>query len=70
MRGHRWERWVFLTHAYHVPLFQPFFLLYTSTLQIGVNGEGAVGARVEVWWQGDQCFYSGILALYDAVSTE
>ena len=25
---------------------------------------------LQVWWEGDQCFYSGILALYDAVSTE
>ncbi|PSC75340.1 methylase [Micractinium conductrix] len=38
--------------------------------QVGVNGEGAIGARVQVWWEGDQTFYSGILALYDAVSTE
>ena len=26
--------------------------------------------HLQVWWEGDQCFYSGILALYDAVSTE
>ncbi|KAI3428766.1 hypothetical protein D9Q98_007587 [Chlorella vulgaris] len=38
--------------------------------QVGVNGEGAIGARVQVWWEGDQCFYSGVLALYDPVSTE
>ena len=27
-------------------------------------------AAAQVWWEGDQTFYSGILALYDAVSTE
>ncbi len=27
-------------------------------------------ADLQVWWEGDQTFYSGILALYDAVSTE
>jgi hypothetical protein len=38
--------------------------------QVAVNGEGAVGARVSVWWEGDQRFYSGLLALYDPVATE
>lgn len=47
------------------PLLPP-----TLTAQVGINGEGAVGARVQVWWEGDQTFYSGLLAHYDPVSTE
>ncbi|KAI7841433.1 hypothetical protein COHA_004828 [Chlorella ohadii] len=38
--------------------------------QIAINGEFAVGARVQVWWEGDQCFYPGLVALFDPVATE
>ena len=24
----------------------------------------------QVWWEGDQCFYPGLVALYDPVATE
>lgn len=33
-------------------------------------GEDAVGARVAVWWDGDQTSYEGFIAHFDAVSTE
>ena len=38
--------------------------------QVAVNGEGAVGAAIEVWWSGDQRFYPGMVAKYDHVSQE
>eukprot|EP00887_Chlorella_sp_A99_P001977 scaffold18.g1977.t1 len=38
--------------------------------QVAINGEGALGARVAVWWDGDQTFFEGYIAHYDAVSTE
>lgn len=41
-----------------------------SPAQLAVCGELGVGARVQVWWDGDATFYSGMVAHYDAVSTE
>lgn len=38
--------------------------------QLAAVGELAVGAAVQVWWEGDQTFYQGIVVHYDAVSTE
>uniref|UniRef100_A0A1D2A1D0 DNA (cytosine-5-)-methyltransferase n=3 Tax=Auxenochlorella protothecoides TaxID=3075 RepID=A0A1D2A1D0_AUXPR len=38
--------------------------------QLAVCREDALGARVRVWWDGDATFYSGVVAHYDAVSTE
>lgn len=38
--------------------------------QIAVCQEDALGARVRVWWDGDSTFYPGVVAHYDAVSTE
>lgn len=41
-----------------------------SGAQLAVCKEMAVGARVKVWWDGDQTFYEGIIAHYDPVATE
>lgn len=38
--------------------------------QLAVCQEDALGARVRVWWDGDSTFYPGVVAHYDAVSTE
>ena len=38
--------------------------------QLAVCQEDALGARVRVWWDGDATFYPGVVAHYDAVSTE
>ncbi|GAB4814995.1 hypothetical protein N2152v2_002041 [Parachlorella kessleri] len=38
--------------------------------QVAILGEDAVGARVSVWWDGDQTSYEGHIAHFDAVSTE
>ncbi len=27
-------------------------------------------APQQVWWEGDQCFYPGLVALFDPVATE
>jgi len=32
--------------------------------------EGAVGAKVQVWWNGDDKFYDGIIAHWDPINTE
>lgn len=38
--------------------------------QIAACGEHAIGARVGVWWEGDQKFFNGVITYYDPTSTE
>lgn len=33
-------------------------------------GEAAIGARVAVWWDGDEEYFEGTICWYDPVSTE
>ena len=41
-----------------------------ASTQVAVNGEGSLGARVAVWWDGDQTYFEGHIAHWDAVATE
>lgn len=38
--------------------------------QVAVQGEAALGARVAVWWDGDQTFFEGTVCFYNAANTE
>ena len=38
--------------------------------QLSMCGEKAIGARVAVWWDGDEEYFEGTLCWYDPVSTE
>lgn len=38
--------------------------------QLSMCGDKAIGARVAVWWDGDQEFFEGTICWYDPVSTE
>ena len=34
-----------------------------------MRGAAAAGARLAVWWDGEQAFFEGVFVAYDAVST-
>jgi hypothetical protein len=38
--------------------------------QVAICGVGAIGARLSIWWEGDQASYDCVVAEYDAFSTE
>ena len=38
--------------------------------QLSMCGEAAIGARVAVWWDGDEEYFEGTICWYDPVSTE
>lgn len=38
--------------------------------QLAVCRDGARGAKIEVWWDGDKCYYPGIIAGWDPATTE
>ena len=38
--------------------------------QLSMCGDAAVGARVAVWWDGDEEYFEGTICWYDPVSTE
>jgi site-specific DNA-cytosine methylase len=38
--------------------------------QLSMCGDSAIGARVAVWWDGDEEYFEGTLCWYDPVSTE
>ena len=38
--------------------------------QIAICGENAIGARIAVWWEGDEEYFEGVICWYDPVSTE
>lgn len=38
--------------------------------QLAICGEDAIGARIAVWWDGDEEYFEGVICWYDPVSTE
>lgn len=38
--------------------------------QVAVCGMDAVGARLAIWWDGNQTFFEGVVCWFDPVSTE
>lgn len=38
--------------------------------QLAICGENAIGARIGVWWDGDEEYFHGVICWYDPVSTE
>lgn len=38
--------------------------------QLAICGENAIGARIAVWWDGDEEYFHGVICWYDPVSTE
>jgi hypothetical protein len=38
--------------------------------QVAVLGDGAAGARLAVWWEGNATFFQGTVVLYDPASTQ
>jgi hypothetical protein len=38
--------------------------------QLAVCRDGARGAKIEVWWDGDRRYYPGIVAGWDPATTE
>jgi hypothetical protein len=38
--------------------------------QLASCGADAIGARVDIWWDGDQKYFPATVTLYDPISTE